>query len=112
MQQLAQDPAVQRRSRVLFGQAHRLAVMYAVARSDGLINPSEVAEQLGFRAQSSIQSPIRDLVDSQLISRRDFPQDRRTYYIRNDSKVWDWIKEVIEEFVKTAAATSSVVSEA
>ena len=101
----AQDLELQGRSRVLFGQAHRLAVMHAIAQSDGLFNPGDMAAELGFRAQSSIQDPIRDLVSAGLISRRDNPEGRRTYYARNESKVWEWIEEAVAS-LKTADSTS------
>ena len=97
--QLASNERLQKLSRTLFGQAHRLAVMTAIARSDGDVNPGDLAEQLGFRAQSSIQGPMRDLVEAGLISELpEVPGMRRKYYRREESKVWAWIEEVAAQF--------------
>ena len=61
---------VQELSETMFGQRHRLALMAAIAQSDdGIVNPSELAEILGFRAQSSIQMPLKRLVDAGLLTR-------------------------------------------
>lgn len=90
---LAEDLDLQALSRVLFGQAHRLAVMIAIAAGEDIFNPSDLAFELGYRAQSSIQDPLRDLVAADLISR--LPKvGGRTYFQRNPSKVWAWIGEL------------------
>lgn len=90
------DP-VQRLSKTLFGQVHRLHVMDWIARSDdGLINPGDMAADLGFRAQSAVQAPLRDLEDAGLITRMP-SQAGRTYYQRSESLVWAWIIEVMDE---------------
>jgi hypothetical protein len=57
----ASDAEVQRLSKILFGQVHRLVVMVGVAESDGIVNPGELAVTHGFPAQSSLQAPMRDL---------------------------------------------------
>jgi hypothetical protein len=98
----ADDKELQALSRILFGQAHRLAVMFAVARGDGLFNPGDIAAELGFRAQSSIQDPLRDLERAGLIGRA--PKvGNRVYYTRNPSKVWTWIEEVVASRAELAA---------
>jgi DNA-binding transcriptional ArsR family regulator len=91
---MAEDSELQALSRILFGQAHRLAVMFAIARGDGLFNPGDMSAELGFRAQSSIQDPLRDLEKAGLITRS--PKvGTRVFYTRNPSKVWPWIEEIV-----------------
>ena len=98
---MADDGELQALSRILFGQAHRLAVMFAVAQGDGLFNPGDVAAELGFRAQSSIQDPLRDLEKAGLITRS--PKvGNRVYYTRNPSKVWAWIEEIVAKQAELA----------
>lgn len=83
-------------SRTLFGQAHRLSVMVAIARGDGVVNPSDLASGLGL-VQSSIQLPMRDLEAAGLISR--LPTSvGRTYFTRSKSKVWEWAEELVSSF--------------
>lgn len=90
---LADDPDLQALSRVLFGQAHRLTVMLGVARSNGVFSPGDLAFELGFRAQSSIQDPLRDLALAGLVSR--LPKvGNRSYYRRCESRAWDWVEEL------------------
>ena len=98
---MADDGELQALSRILFGQAHRLAVMFAVAQGDGLFNPGDMAAELGFRAQSSIQGPLRDLEKAGLITRS--PKvGSRVYYTRNPSKVWAWIEEIVAKQAELA----------
>ncbi|WP_165546425.1 MarR family transcriptional regulator [Kribbella soli] len=89
----ADDDRLQSLSKTLFGQRHRLAVMLAVARGDGVINPSDLTEQLGFRAQSSVQAPLRDLASAGLITRVP-TSSGKTYYRRNSSLAWAWAEEI------------------
>ncbi|HEX7826879.1 MAG TPA: ArsR family transcriptional regulator [Mycobacterium sp.] len=77
---------VQELSRVVFGQKHRLAVMAAIAQSDGLVNPSDLVAEIGFHAQSSIQQPLKDLTTAGLITRQDGMG--RVYYRRNPHALW------------------------
>ena len=53
----AQSSGVQKLSSVVFGQKHRLATMAAIAQGDGLVNPSDLAAELNFPAQSALQTP-------------------------------------------------------
>lgn len=68
--------------------------MIAVARSSsGVVNPGDLAAELGFRAQSSIQDPLRDLCAAGLLTR--LPDTSgRTYYERETSRVWAWIRDL------------------
>lgn len=83
----AQSESVQKLSKTVFGQKHRLAVMAAIAQSDGLINPTELQMELGFSAQSFLQSTVADLVSIGLLSRQH--GDGRVYYRRNPHALWD-----------------------
>lgn len=107
LSQLAQDEDFQERSRTLFGQAHRLAVMTAIARSAGDVNPGDLAAELGFRAQSSIQGPMRDLLEAGLISELPDAGMRRKFYRREKSMVWAWIEELAEQFEHERSYQSS-----
>jgi predicted transcriptional regulator len=91
----AQSKRVQELSSVVFGQKHRLAVMVAIARSDGLVNPSDLAAELNFRAQSAIQAPLKDLQSAGLISRQDGMG--RVYYRRNPHALWSAALELLEQ---------------
>ena len=66
----AQSARVQKLSTVVFGQKHRLATMAAIAQGDGLVNPTDLAIELGFPAQSAVQIPLRDLAEAGLITRQ------------------------------------------
>lgn len=80
-------------SRVLFGQAHRLTVMVGIARGSREFTLSELAGELGFQNLSSIQDPIRDLEESQLITR--IPKlANKVRYRRNKSLAWKWAEEL------------------
>ncbi|MEB3031741.1 winged helix-turn-helix domain-containing protein [[Mycobacterium] nativiensis] len=91
----AQSMRVQELSSIVFGQKHRLAVMAAIAQSDGLVNPSDLAEELGFRAQSAIQTPLKDLVAAGLITRQEGVG--RVHYRRNSSSLWDAALELLTQ---------------
>jgi len=100
----ASDAAVQRLSKVIFGQVHRLAVMVGIAHSDGIVNPGELAATLGFAAQSSVQGPLRDLEAAGLISR--LPNSGgKTFYRRNTSLVWDWVQQLETSFNSVSRET-------
>lgn len=80
-------------SRVLFGQAHRLAVMVGIARGGGEFALSDLAVNLGFENLSSIQDPIRDLEISELITR--VPKvANKVRFRRNKSLAWTWAEEL------------------
>jgi len=92
---LAKDRDVQKLSRVLFGQTHRLAVMLGIARGRKEFILSDLARELGFENLSSIQDPIRDLEESGLIER--LPKvSNKVRFRRNSSLAWRWVKEVTE----------------
>jgi predicted transcriptional regulator len=91
----AQSTRVQELSSVVFGQKHRLAVMAAIAQSDGLVNPTDLAADLGFRAQSAIQQPLKDLTAAGLISREDGMG--RVYYRRNQHSMWEAAIELLTQ---------------
>ena len=93
---LAANHDVQKLSRVLFGQTHRLAVMLGIARGPRAFMLSDLARELGFENLSSIQDPIRDLEDAGLIER--LPRvSNRVRFQRNSSLVWRWVKQVGED---------------
>jgi DNA-binding transcriptional ArsR family regulator len=94
------------RSKQLFGQAHRLAVMIAIAHSgDGKVNPTDLTFKLGI-AQSAFQAPLRALVEAGLVTK--VTEHGRNYYVRQDSKVWDWIKELGEQLAAEEARQQRV----
>lgn len=91
---MAQNERLQSLSKVLFGQTHRLAVMVGIARSDGLFSPGDLAAELGYRAQSSIQDPLRDLETAGLIAR--LPKvGNKVFFRRLDSRAWLWAEELL-----------------
>jgi DNA-binding transcriptional ArsR family regulator len=96
---------VQQLSAIVFGQKHRLAVMSAIAQSDGLVNPSDLAAELGFRAQSAIQQPLKDLTAARLITREDGLG--RVYYRRNPHALWDAALEMLGQALTEEVATDS-----
>lgn len=91
----AQSLRVQELSSTVFGQKHRLAIMAAIAQSDGLVNPSELAEQLDFRAQSALQKPLQDLTAAGLLTRQD--GIGRVYYRRNPHTLWAAATELLAQ---------------
>jgi DNA-binding MarR family transcriptional regulator len=89
------SPQVWELSEAMFGQRHRLALMAAIAQSDdGIVNPSELADTLGFRAQSSIQMPLKRLVEAGLLTRIS-GLEGRVYYRREDSHAWAFALELV-----------------
>lgn len=101
----AQSARVQELSRVVFGQKHRLAIMAAIAQSDGLVNPSDLAAELGFAAQSAIQQPLKDLTSAGLLTRQDGVG--RVYYRRNAHSLWDAAVELLNEALTHETAVDS-----
>ncbi|WP_235848177.1 MarR family transcriptional regulator [Mycolicibacterium holsaticum] len=102
----ARSERVQELSRVVFGQKHRLAVMAAIAKSDGLVNPSDLAVELGFAAQSAIQQPLKDLTAAGLITRQDGMG--RVYYRRNPHKLWDAAIELLGQALAADMGSETV----
>jgi DNA-binding MarR family transcriptional regulator len=97
--------ALQELSKSLFGQVHRLTVMVAIAKSDGQVNPTDLANDLRL-PQSALQAPLRDLTDAGLLTRQD-RGGRRTIYQRAESKAWDWVLD-LEEQAQAADRRSSI----
>lgn len=90
---IAENSEVQRLSRVLFGQSHRLSVMIGIARGPREFLLSGLLSDLGFQNLSSIQDPIRDLEAVGLIER--LPRvSNRVRFRRNPSAAWRWVKEL------------------
>lgn len=102
----AQSPRVQKLSTIVFGQKHRLAVMAAIAQGDGLVNPTDLALELGHPAQSAVQTPLRDLTEAGLITRQDGMG--RVYYRRNPHPIWDAALELLRTALVEEAAEDSV----
>lgn len=106
----AASAKVQELSEVVFGQRHRLALMAAIAQSeDGIVNPSQLAETLAIRAQSSIQEPLKRLVKAGLITRIS-GLEGRVYYRREDSQAWDFALELLARALR-ADDTAELTSE-
>lgn len=103
----AQSSRVQELSAIVFGQKHRLAVMAAIAQSDGLVNPTELAAELGFRSQSSLQQPLQDLTNAGLLTRQD--GIGRVYYRRNQHTIWAAALELLGQAIATDATAEHSV---
>jgi DNA-binding HxlR family transcriptional regulator len=97
---------VQELSRIVFGQRHRLAVMAAIAQSDGLVNPSDLVAEIGFHAQSSIQQPLKDLTAAGLITRQDGMG--RVYYRRNPHALWTAAVELLSQALAEEVTADNV----
>jgi hypothetical protein len=94
---LADGEDLQRLSRVLFGQVHRLAVMVGIARGAEEFFLAELADGTGFENLSSIQGPIRDLEASELITR--LPKvAKRVRFRRNESSAWKLALELASRY--------------
>lgn len=91
------DPAIdtiRKRSAMAFGQSYRLEVMVAIAESDERrISLSDIAQALGVPA-SSIQKPLRALVDLGLLTESADSSTRKKYYVRNESSGWTFAYEL------------------
>jgi DNA-binding transcriptional ArsR family regulator len=102
----AQSERVQELSAIVFGQKHRLAVMAAIAQSDGLVNPTELAAELGFGAQSALQKPLHALTNAGLLTRED--GIGRVYYRRNEHAIWAAALELLGQALAEEITTHSV----
>lgn len=93
--------ASRRLSKIVFGQELRLAVMLFIARHrDGLFCYSDVAEGVEVRSASSVQEPLRALVDAGLIVRQEgLPGDRHRWYQRIESACWVLAEELASKVV-------------
>lgn len=83
-------------SRAVFGQAYRLELMLAVARSeDGIVSLSEMAQVLSVGI-SSLQKPFQSLVQARLLSPLPDADSRYRFYVRNASAAWSWAEELAQ----------------
>ncbi len=99
---------MRRLSKIVFGQELRLAVMLFVARHpDGLFCYSDLAAGIQVRSASSVQDPLKALMDSGLIVRQEgLPGDRHRWYRRIDSACWAFAEELAAT-VETSQSTKS-----
>jgi hypothetical protein len=90
---------MRRLSKLVFGQELRIAVMLYVGRHpDGLFCLSDLAEGIDVRSASSVQDPLRALVESGLIAHQDgLPGDRHRWYRRLDSSAWSFAEELASQ---------------
>ncbi|ART73312.1 transcriptional regulator [Mycobacterium dioxanotrophicus] len=79
--------------------------MAAIAQSDGLVNPTDLAADLGFRAQSAIQQPLKDLTTAGLITREDGMG--RVHYRRNQHAIWEAVIELLAQALTHDVALES-----
>jgi hypothetical protein len=87
---------MRRLSKTVFGQELRLAVMLFIARHpDGLFCYSDLADGISVRSASSVQDPLKALVDAELIVRQEgLPGDRHRWYRRVDNTCWAFAEEL------------------
>jgi hypothetical protein len=85
-------------SRTLFGQVLRLEVMIAIAKSDGLVNLTDLAAAIGIQNSSRIQKPLDDLKTAGLLTEHTASDSRRRWLRRSDSLVWQWVLELAAEY--------------
>jgi hypothetical protein len=96
---------LRRISKTAFGQTYRLEVMLAVADSeDGFVNLTDLARTIG-QPVSSIQAPMRDLIDLGLVSEAPSGDTKRKHYLRNPSASWLWVREMAWAAKVAAAPT-------
>lgn len=85
---------LRRLSRDAFGQQYRLEIMLAVAASeDGIVCLSDLAQELSL-TPSNIQSGLRSMIDTDLLTELPRGDSRRKFLLRNPSAAWDWAKEL------------------
>ncbi|MGW4587751.1 hypothetical protein ACWEKJ_10520 [Amycolatopsis thermoflava] len=79
-----------------FGQRYRLELMLAIAETDdGIVCLTDLAKTLDVTI-SNLQSPLRALVSTGLVSPLPRGDSRRKFYIRNPSAAWAWAQELSE----------------
>lgn len=89
-----EQKALRHLSKVVFGQAYRLEVMWAVANSvDGIVNLTDIAGQLRLPV-SNVQKPLSVLVDSGLLTELPQGDSRRKHLLRQPSSAWKWTEEL------------------
>ncbi|MFJ1768051.1 hypothetical protein ACIOD2_47580 [Amycolatopsis sp. NPDC088138] len=87
---------LRRVSQHAFGQRYRLELMLAIAGTgDGIVCLTDLAKTLEITI-SNLQSPLRALVETGLISPLPRGDSRRKFYIRNPSAAWAWAQELNE----------------
>jgi hypothetical protein len=89
-------------SRVLFGQELRLELMIAIAKSDGLVCLTDLAETLNIRNASRLQRPLDALKAAKLLMPAEALGTSRRWLRRTPSKVWDWVLEVEQQLQEGA----------
>jgi DNA-binding MarR family transcriptional regulator len=100
--------AEQRRqiSQHAFGQRYRLELMLAIAATDdGIVCLTDLAKTLDVTI-SNLQSPLRALVDTGLVSPLPRGDSRRKFYIRNPSAAWAWAQELNERSQRDAPSST------
>ncbi|GHF98377.1 MULTISPECIES: hypothetical protein [Amycolatopsis] len=95
-----------------FGQRYRLELMLAIASTDdGIVCLTDLAKTLEITI-SNLQSPLRALVNTGLISPLPRGDSRRKFYIRNPSAAWAWAQELSEHGQRDALTTPSSPADA
>lgn len=86
--------ALRRVSKTAFGQSHRLELMLEIdSLEDGIFTMTQVTKSLGV-SMSSLQGARDALVELRLISPLPMTDSKFHYYVRNDSRVWAWVREI------------------
>ncbi|SDU66153.1 hypothetical protein SAMN04489733_7886 [Amycolatopsis keratiniphila] len=92
-------------SQQAFGQRYRLELMLAIADTDdGIVCLTDLAKQLDV-AISNLQSPLRALVSTGLLTSLPRGDSRRKFYIRNPSAAWQWARELRDHNALSATPT-------
>ncbi|MEJ7634714.1 MarR family transcriptional regulator [Aeromicrobium sp.] len=87
-------PELRRLSRDAFGQQYRLEIMLAVAASeDGIVCLSDLAQELSL-TPSNVQSALRSMIDTGLLTELPRGDSRRKFLLRNPSAAWEWANEL------------------
>lgn len=92
------NDSIRQLSKLVFGQELRLPVMLFVGRhADGLFCFSDLADGIEVRSASSVQGPLKALVDSGLVVRQEgLPGDKHRWYQRTASACWAFAEELAE----------------
>lgn len=96
---MAGSDAVRSLSKAVFGQELRIAVMVAIADSDGIFTLTDIAEKLGL-FPSHVQVPLKSLEATGLIERMPKAGSRYVHFRRNDaSSAWTFARELFEQAI-------------
>lgn len=92
------EARVRHLSKIVFGQEWRLSVMLAIARHhDGIFCLTDIAEAVGARNVSSVQVPLKSLVEAGLVHRQEaLSGEKHRWYSRGDSAAWRFAEELAE----------------